>query len=81
MTAKEAIEKLEREKAIMCHGCMHPQMVGWCEDHCQMPEALDIAIEALQEQSRDCMWVCPNCGLDVHVDYDRCVRCGERREP
>lgn len=44
-------------------------------------EALDIAIEALQEQSRDCMWVCPNCGLDVHVDYDRCVRCGERREP
>lgn len=44
-------------------------------------EALDIAIEALQEQSRDCMWVCPNCGLDVHVDYNRCVRCGERREP
>ena len=44
-------------------------------------EALDIAIEALQEQIRDCMWVCPNCGLDVHVDYDRCVRCGERREP
>lgn len=49
MTAKEAIEKLERNKAIMCHGCMHPQMVGWCEHYCQMPEALDMAIQALQD--------------------------------
>lgn len=31
-----------------------------------------------QDQSRDCMWVCPNCGLNVHVDYDRCVRCGAK---
>ena len=27
------------------------------------------------------MWLCPECGLAVHSDYDRCVRCGhERRE-
>ena len=26
------------------------------------------------------MWICPKCGLEVHSDYDRCVRCGwERR--
>lgn len=26
------------------------------------------------------MWLCPECGLAVHSDYDRCVRCGwERR--
>lgn len=26
------------------------------------------------------MWLCPECGLEVHSDYDRCVRCGwERR--
>ena len=26
------------------------------------------------------MWLCPECGLAVHSDYTRCVRCGwERR--
>ena len=50
MTREEAIEKLERNKAFMCHGCMHPQMIGWCEDHCQMPEAIDMAIEALKSE-------------------------------
>lgn len=68
MTAREAIELLSNTDHL------HEPPNGYYE-------ALDMAIEALQEQSRDCMWVCPNCGLDVHVDYDRCVRCGERREP
>ena len=22
------------------------------------------------------MWTCPKCGLEVHSDFDRCVRCG-----
>lgn len=49
MKNKEAIEMLEREKKIMCYGCVHPQMIGWCEDYCQMPEAFDIAIKALKD--------------------------------
>ena len=24
------------------------------------------------------MLVCPNCGLDVHSDFENCPRCGER---
>lgn len=55
MTNKEAIEKLERHKMMNCHGCVHPSMVGWCEKHCQLPEAFDMAIKALtaQEVSND----------------------------
>lgn len=50
MTNKEAIEKLERHKMMNCHGCVHPSMVGWCEKHCQLPEAFDMAINALKAQ-------------------------------
>ena len=25
------------------------------------------------------MWLCPNCGLAVHSDFDKCVRCGNKR--
>ena len=58
--------------------------------------ALEMAITALWAQERQedepstqpnyktdhgYMWLCPECGLAVHSDYDRCVRCGhERRE-
>lgn len=47
MTSKEAAEKLKRQKQLCCLDCMHPQMVGWCEEHCQLPEAYNKAIEAL----------------------------------
>ena len=26
------------------------------------------------------MWLCPKCGLPIHSDYTRCVRCGHNRE-
>ena len=26
------------------------------------------------------MWLCPKCGLPVHSDYTKCVRCGHNRE-
>jgi len=48
MTNTEAIEKLEREKIMVCHDCMHPQMAGWCEEYCQLPEAFNMAINALK---------------------------------
>lgn len=50
MTKKEAAEKLQRESKLLCHGCMHPQEVGWCENHCKLPEAFDMAIQALEAQ-------------------------------
>ena len=26
------------------------------------------------------MWICPDCGLVVHSDYKKCVRCGHEKE-
>lgn len=26
------------------------------------------------------MWICPDCGLVVHSDFKKCVRCGHKRE-
>lgn len=25
------------------------------------------------------MWLCPTCGLVIHSDYKKCVRCGYER--
>ena len=25
------------------------------------------------------MWLCPSCGLAIHSDYNKCVRCGNKR--
>lgn len=49
MTFEEAAEKLKRERDGVCRGCMHPSMLGWCENHCKLPEAFDMAIEALKQ--------------------------------
>ena len=51
MTYEKAIKELERQKMMFCHDCVHPQMVGWCENHCQIPEAYDMAIKALTAQA------------------------------
>lgn len=50
MTKIEAAEKLEKEKILRCFDCMHPQQVGWCEDHCRLPEAYELAIKVLREE-------------------------------
>ena len=52
MTNTKAIKELERQKVMFCHNCVHPQMVGWCENHCQIPEAYDMAINALKAQEK-----------------------------
>lgn len=49
MTEKEASKKLEFYSKQICHGCVHPSMVGWCENHCQLPEAFKMAIAALEQ--------------------------------
>ena len=58
MENKDAIEILIREKQMTCGTCMHPQMVGYCENYCRLPEAYDKAIEALKT-------------LDTKIEEDR----------
>jgi len=53
MKPSEASKKLEFHLKQICHGCMHPSMVGWCENHCQLPEALKMGISALKKQERE----------------------------
>lgn len=56
MTKEEASKKLEFHSKQICHGCVHPSMVGWCENHCQLPEAFKMAIAALEKQEQD-KWI------------------------
>ena len=67
MTRGEATEKLKREAKMVCCGCMHPSEVGWCENHCQLPEAFNMAIEALERE----MVIDPISKHDV-MDILRC---------
>ena len=54
MKPSEASKKLEFHSKQICHGCVHPSMVGWCENHCQLPEAFEMAISALKKQEQSC---------------------------
>lgn len=56
MKLSEASKKLEFHSKQICHGCVHPSMVGWCESHCQLPEAFEMAISALEKQEQD-RWI------------------------
>lgn len=56
MKPSEASKKLEFHSKQICHGCMHPSMVGWCENHCRLPEAFKMAISALEKQEED-RWI------------------------
>jgi len=67
MTFEEAAEKLKRERDGVCRGCMHPSMLGWCENHCKLPEAFDMAIEALEQPE---IIYCKDC---EHKGTKNCV--------
>lgn len=57
MKPNEASKKLEFHSKQICHGCVHPSMVGWCENHCQLPEAFNMAISALEfKENYDKFW-------------------------
>ena len=78
MQTQRAIEMLEQQKNLICHDCIHPAMVEWCENHCKLSEAFDMAVDAMKKQipvkpvkSKDPRygmgyvyhdWVCPSCG-------------------
>lgn len=70
MRREEAIEKLKRERNGVCRGCAHPSMVGWCENHCKLPEAYDMAIEALGQPEPKwipCRERMPECEQEVLI--------------
>ena len=92
MTNQEAIERLKQHRKSACSGCVHPQQMGWCEEHCKLPQALDVAIEALEKQipkvahGRYTDYKCPVCGRRIRSgkgssSYGRrdnfCQRCGQ----
>lgn len=57
MKPSEASKKLEFHSKQICHGCMHPSMVGWCENYCQLPEAFKMGISALEfKENYDKFW-------------------------
>lgn len=35
-----------------------------------------VDIRELEYVPQRAMWICPNCGLEVHKDFKKCVRCG-----
>lgn len=88
MKPSEASKKLEFHSKQTCHGCVHPSMVGWCENHCQLPEAFEMAISALEKQKPvkvDSEWdryygknnpCCGACGAYVDEYSKYCKRCG-----
>lgn len=57
MKPSEASKKIEFHSKQICHGCVHPSMVGWCENYCQLPEAFKMAISALEfKENYDKFW-------------------------
>lgn len=36
---------------------------------------------AIDRPDHGYMWICPECGLPVHSDHEKCPRCGWVREP
>lgn len=72
---------MTREEAITILECTMPNSSIRCgaSDE-EIEEAMMIAIEALEQEPKThgYMLVCPNCGLDVHSDFESCPRCGAR---
>ena len=64
-----------------CDG--YPETSTWCDELVALralPSAQPELPENWWKTDHGYMWLCPECGLEVHSDYDRCVRCGwERR--
>lgn len=57
--------------------------VGISSIACGVRESAIIAIQHLpsaeperKKPDHGYMWICPECGLEVHSDFSRCVRCG-----
>lgn len=53
MTREHAAEIMRREKAFTCGDCIHPQEMGYCEKKCLIPQAYDMAIEALESDTKE----------------------------
>ena len=57
----------------------------YCKEHfCVMvdKDVWEKAEKALKQKptTHGYMLVCPNCGLDVHSDFESCPRCGAKME-
>ena len=50
MKTEEVITKMKRQKQTCCKMCLHPDELGWCEEHCKLPQAYDFVIEMLNDK-------------------------------
>ena len=80
--AIDALRKL-REEDIEDYGCEIPE--GFNQDHLDratfaIKQLPPIQPELQYKTDYGFMWLYPKCGLPVHSDYTKCVRCGHNRE-
>lgn len=54
---------------------------GLADDPCDTAIRVIEALPAVKPEKPDhgYMWMCPECGLEVHSDFESCVRCGWER--
>lgn len=56
----------------------------YLEEHFLVAMEKDVAEDALnalkEKQEREKMVKCPNCGLELHHSFRKCVRCGAKME-
>ena len=71
--AIKAIEKLPNAYNGWSDAYDKAYIIGTLEDPTIVPSA------DRPKPTHGYMWICPECGLDVHSDFDRCVRCGYER--
>lgn len=49
LEVEKLIEDIRKDYKYSCVACMHPQEVGWCENHCYTTQLYNRTISALNE--------------------------------
>lgn len=82
MTREEAIEVLTSKDVSMMLEALD-MAINALEQLTSYEQTINKLTKAISEQeptTHGYMLVCPNCGLDVHSDFENCPRCGAKME-
>ncbi len=80
MTREEAIEVLTSKDVSMMLEALD-MAINALEQLTSYEQTINKLTKAISEQeptTHGYMLVCPNCGLDVHSDFESCPRCGAK---
>ena len=84
ISRQQAIDALERAKQNIHHNIERAIGDAVCgildEVENGIKQLPPIQPELQYKTNYGFMWLCPKCGLPIHSDYTRCVRCGHNRE-